>query len=244
MAWIVTPALRWLSFWRNWPSKDERSFALFTSRLPNCSRSLTWFTYSPLGSACTKAPPIKSFPFCSLSIYPAPSTTIQPITVSVWCGRYKRSALISYLSLVVIELACGEYGEDNLQRMVEGMSNGECVDWFADGTKVLKLEQLRQKFPISGPPREGELGQSNTTQWMQLKTLLKRGIIRGKRDTTLTHLRIGVNIAIALMLGLLFVNAGNEGSRVLDNYNLLFANLMHHSMTTMMLTVLTCKYGC
>lgn len=121
------------------------------------------------------------------------------------------------------------------------MSNGECMDWFADGTKVLKLEQLRQKYPISGPTREGDLGAQATSQWNQLKTLIRRGIIRGKRDTTLTHLRIGVNVAIALMLGLLFVDAGNEGSRVLDNYNLLFANLMHHSMTTMMLTVLTCK---
>lgn len=125
--------------------------------------------------------------------------------------------------------------------MVNGMGNGECMDWFADGTKVLKLEQLRQKYPIAGPTREAELGMQTPGQWLQLKTLIKRGIIRGKRDTTLTHLRIGVNIAIALMLGLLFVKAGNEGSRVLDNYNLLFANLMHHSMTTMMLTVLTCK---
>lgn len=125
--------------------------------------------------------------------------------------------------------------------MVDGMSNGECMDWFADGTQVLKLEQLRQKYPISGPTKEGEIGSQATGQWNQLKTLIRRGIIRGKRDTTLTHLRIGVNVAIALMLGFLFVKAGNEGSRVLDNYNLLFANLMHHSMTTMMLTVLTCE---
>lgn len=54
--------------------------------------------------------------------------------------------------------------------------------------------------------------------------------------------RCGVNLLVALMLGTLFINSGNEGSRVLDNYNLLFAILLHHSMTTMMLTVLTCKY--
>uniref|UniRef100_A0A182SMU5 ABC-2 type transporter transmembrane domain-containing protein n=1 Tax=Anopheles maculatus TaxID=74869 RepID=A0A182SMU5_9DIPT len=41
------------------------------------------------------------------------------------------------------------------------------------------------------------------------------------------------------MLGFLFIDAGNEGSRVLDNYNLLFSILMHHMMATMMLTVLT-----
>lgn len=60
--------------------------------------------------------------------------------------------------------------------------------------------------------------------------------------TLLFICRIGVNIAVALMLGVLYIGAGNEGSRVLDNYNLLFAILMHSSMATMMLTVLTCKY--
>lgn len=44
------------------------------------------------------------------------------------------------------------------------------------------------------------------------------------------------------MLGCLFIKAGNEGSRVIDNYNLLFAILIHQGMTTMMLTVLTCKF--
>lgn len=53
--------------------------------------------------------------------------------------------------------------------------------------------------------------------------------------------RIGVNVFVALMLGSLFAKTGNEGSRVIDNYNLLFAILIHQGMTTMMLTVLTCK---
>lgn len=44
------------------------------------------------------------------------------------------------------------------------------------------------------------------------------------------------------MLGVLYIGAGNEGSRVLDNYNLLFAILIHSSMATMMLTVLTCEF--
>lgn len=53
---------------------------------------------------------------------------------------------------------------------------------------------------------------------------------------------MAVNISVALMLGVLYLGTGNEGSRVLDNYKLLFAILMHCSMATMMLTVLTCMY--
>lgn len=58
----------------------------------------------------------------------------------------------------------------------------------------------------------------------------------------MTHLRLIVNVVVGIMLGSLFINAGNEGSRVLENYNLLFAILMHHMMSPMMLTILTCKY--
>lgn len=57
---------------------------------------------------------------------------------------------------------------------------------------------------------------------------------------TLTHLRIAVNILTGIMLGVLFIKAGNDASRILDNYNLMFAILMHHMMSTMMLTILTC----
>jgi len=59
---------------------------------------------------------------------------------------------------------------------------------------------------------------------------------------TMTHMRLVVNVVVALMLGILFVGEGNEGSRVLDNYNLLFACLMHNMMTPMMITILTCEY--
>lgn len=98
------------------------------------------------------------------------------------------------------------------------------MDWFGDPSKVLKLETLRMKYPLQRPAKENTILQA-TNQWNQLKTLLRRGIIRGKRDTTLTHLRIGVNIIVAVMLGFLFIEGGNEGSRVLDNYNLMFANV-------------------
>lgn len=54
-------------------------------------------------------------------------------------------------------------------------------------------------------------------------------------------MRLGVNIITGLMLGTLYWKAGIDGSKVLDNYNLLFSVLMHHMMSTMMLTILTCK---
>lgn len=54
-------------------------------------------------------------------------------------------------------------------------------------------------------------------------------------------MRVFANVLVALMLGSVYFQAGNDGSKVLDNYNLLFSILMHHMMSTMMLTILTCK---
>ena len=93
-----------------------------------------------------------------------------------------------FLHPTVIELACGEYGQDKIQLMVDGTGNGESMDWFRDPSKILKLEDLRKKYPISRNSKEmGEL--EATSSLNQLNVLLKRGIIKGQRDATLTHLR-------------------------------------------------------
>lgn len=67
------------------------------------------------------------------------------------------------------------------------------------------------------------------------------GVNDGISLQMLTYLRIGVNVIVGLMLGTLYWQSGKQGHKVLDNYNLLFSILMHHMMSTMMLTILTCK---
>nr|XP_024218568.1 ATP-binding cassette sub-family G member 4 [Halyomorpha halys] len=79
----------------------------------------------------------------------------------------------------------------------------------------------------------------DTTQLNQLSVIIKRGFIKVKRDSTLTYMRIYANIITGLMLGMLYYNSGVDGSTVLDNYNLLFSVIIHHAMSTMMLTILT-----
>lgn len=124
-----------------------------------------------------------------------------------------------------IELASGEYGMDNVKTLCNSIENGESIAWFENPHKVMRLEQLRQKHPISDEKRSNL---SEVSKFHQLKVLMRRGVIKGKRDQTLTHLRIAVNIIISALLGWLFIGSGNDGSRVIDNYNLLFSILMHH----------------
>jgi len=144
------------------------------------------------------------------------------------------------LNIPVIELACGEYGYDKVDTLKVATENGSCLTWFDNPSAVLRSEVLMRKYPI--PKKTKSRSLEDTSFSNQCSVLLRRGFIKAKRDTTMTHLRIGVNIAVAALFGAMYDHTGREGSRVLDNYNLLFAILMHHSMTTMMLTVLTCKF--
>ncbi|EGI62032.1 PREDICTED: ATP-binding cassette sub-family G member 4 [Acromyrmex echinatior] len=138
----------------------------------------------------------------------------------------------------IIELACGEYGYDKINTLIMGSQNGRNLQWF-DNPEVLKdAKSLRAEHPLKNEVNDNS-GLHATNLVHQIKILLRRGFIMCKRDMTLTHLRVVVNIVVGIMLGTVFLRSGADGSRVLDNYNLLFAILIHHMMTTMMLTIVT-----
>ncbi|KYM75695.1 ATP-binding cassette sub-family G member 4 [Atta colombica] len=137
----------------------------------------------------------------------------------------------------IIELACGEYGNEKINTLIMGSQNGRNLQWFDNPETLKDAKSLRAEHPLRNKVNGNSLHATNLVH--QIKILLRRGFIMCKRDTTLTHLRIAVNILVGVMLGSVFLRSGADGSRVLDNYNLLFAILIHHMMTTMMLTVVT-----
>ncbi|KAJ9584329.1 hypothetical protein L9F63_021329 [Diploptera punctata] len=144
----------------------------------------------------------------------------------------------------VIELACGEHGQEKIDKMVVCTQNGNSLTWFkssfnASDPKRAVEPMVRMEDESRSKSKEVKHGLQETSQWNQIKVLLRRGYIKAKRDQTMTHLRLLVNFFVAVMLGLLFYGGGNEGSRTLDNYNLLFACLIHNMMTPMMITILT-----
>lgn len=126
---------------------------------------------------------------------------------------------------------------DKVDTLSNYIENGTSLTWFEHPEKVLKLEELRQRRPLTEKTKSFR----EVSEMHQLKVLLRRGVIKMKRDQTLTHLRIAMNILVAFMLGWLYIGSGYDGARVIANYNLMFAILIHHVFSTMMLTILTCK---
>lgn len=96
--------------------------------------------------------------------------------------------MVFFLLILVIELACGEYGYDKISLMVRSMDNGECIKWLKDPSLIRSLEDLRKMHPLSSnSSNDGTL--EATSAMNQLKVLMKRGFLKTSRNTTLTHLR-------------------------------------------------------
>jgi len=73
----------------------------------------------------------------------------------------------------------------------------------------------------------------------QLKILLRRSIICNLRDLRLAFLRVTAHIVVALMLGAVYYDFGNDGSKVSSNYSCIFFIVIFHFYGTALHTVLT-----
>ena len=54
-------------------------------------------------------------------------------------------------------------------------------------------------------------------------------------------LRFAAHVVVGIMMSLLYLDVGNDASRVYNNVGLLFFNQLFLMFTAMMPTVLTCK---
>lgn len=167
-------------------------------------------------------------------LYQGTTKNLVPFLESVGlpCPKYHNPADYA------IELACGEYGEDKIETMVAATENGKNIMWYENPLEmnVPKYPSIRKGYSVNSSKNKSL---QETSLGNQIKVLMHRGYIKTKRDQTMTHLRILVNILTGIMLGVLFIEAGDDATRILDNYNLMFAILIHHMMSPMMLTILT-----
>lgn len=82
-------------------------------------------------------------------------------------------------SILVIELACGEYGTDHIDTMVKESQNGSNLEFFNNWEALPTLKKLRARNPLSKHlEKHSEHGMQETSEWNQLKVLLSRGYLR------------------------------------------------------------------
>lgn len=89
-----------------------------------------------------------------------------------------------FILVSVIELACGEYGDDKIQILTSKAENGRSLDWFEEPEIIPSMEALRKMCPLS-VLRDQDTGPSveETPQSNQRSVLIKRGFLKAKRDS-------------------------------------------------------------
>lgn len=85
----------------------------------------------------------------------------------------------------MIELSCGEYGDDKVDIMVKATQNGGSLAYFDRPDLLPCLETLREK---NGLDNDDDALKDNdkledTSAFNQLKVLLRRGFLKAKRDS-------------------------------------------------------------
>ena len=90
---------------------------------------------------------------------------------------------------------------------------------------VESIDDLKHTFP--------------TSTWTQFRVLFIRALKSIIRDENLTRVRLASHIAIGFLIGILYFQLGEEGSKVHNNAAMLFFSMLFCMFTALMPTVMT-----
>ncbi|NP_001266398.1 ATP-binding cassette sub-family G member 1 isoform X2 [Bombyx mandarina] len=86
---------------------------------------------------------------------------------------------------------------------------------------------------------EGSPERYATSEWKQFWVVLKRTLLFSRRDWTLMYLRLFAHILVGFLIGALYYDIGDDGSKVLSNLGFLFFNMLFLMYTSMTITILS-----
>ncbi|XP_023817772.1 ATP-binding cassette sub-family G member 4 [Oryzias latipes] len=152
-------------------------------------------------------------------------------TLGLHCPTYHNPADF------IIEVASGEHGDLN-SMLFEAVQDGMCAleekeaHCDCNSTSICTIKCCMD----TGHPQKHTFATGTLTQfWI----LFKRTLITICRDQVLTHLRLLSHICIGVLIGLLYLNIGNDASRVFNNTGFLFFSMLFLMFGALMPTVLT-----
>ena len=142
-------------------------------------------------------------------------------SIGLHCPMYHNPA--DYM----IEIISKEYGDFNDQ-LAHLASNGE-KSWRSNTSQIQSTEvnnstNATKTSVLIQPPSEFE----------KFFVLIRRFTIQLFRDWTVTYLKIFTHFAVGVLLGLLYMDAGHDGSKTLSNVGFFMVSCTYLSYTSMM----------
>lgn len=102
-----------------------------------------------------------------------------------------------------------------------------CTTSLLDSNDSVVTLPKKKTFPVSG--------------FKQFWILLKRAFKTILRDKQLMHMRLMAHVVVGSIIGMIYYDIGNEGSKVISNSGCIFFTTLFTMFTAMMPTILTCK---
>ncbi|XP_063360799.1 ATP-binding cassette subfamily G member 4-like [Cydia amplana] len=134
---------------------------------------------------------------------------------------------------------CGEQPD----KLINYIENGQDMQWLHNISnesddkllEIFKTDLYEKVFLTALPsPKEDPTSKIllalkstySTSTWKQFTTLTRRALLCAWRDPHFTLIMTGIHCAMALFVGVLFFNIGEDAKHTIDNYNFLSYSVM------------------
>ncbi|XP_022119565.1 ATP-binding cassette sub-family G member 1 isoform X1 [Pieris rapae] len=136
--------------------------------------------------------------------------------------------------------ANGTNGTSNLQNGLLQFAANEISKGSKAEPLVVQMDTEKQdNAEVALLGTDGSPRRYATSEGKQFWVVLKRTLLFSRRDWTLMYLRLFAHILVGFLIGALYYDIGNDGSKVLSNLGFLFFNMLFLMYTSMTITILS-----
>lgn len=122
--------------------------------------------------------------------------------------------------------------------LAKGKAGGEALVVQVEKAELEKQDNASAALLGGGVAAAGPRRYA-TSELRQFWVVLKRTLLFSKRDWTLMYLRLFAHILVGFLIGALYYDIGDDGSKVLSNLGFLFFNMLFLMYTSMTITILS-----
>ncbi|VVC91575.1 ATP-binding cassette sub-family G member 1 isoform X2 [Leptidea sinapis] len=137
------------------------------------------------------------------------------------------------------EVANGANGTSNLQNGLLQFAASEIAKGKGEPLVVQMDNEKQDNAEVALLGTDGSPRRYATSELKQFWVVLKRTLLFSRRDWTLMYLRLFAHILVGFLIGALYYDIGNDGSKVLSNLGFLFFNMLFLMYTSMTITILS-----